>query len=80
MPVTVKKVDGFRVSTPGSVKAKNTTKAKALSQQRLLNAVEHNPNFAPRGTIKRNFGIKQRRGARQRTGFRQRSNFGIRKR
>ena len=41
MPVTVKKVDGYRVSTPGGVKAKHTTKAKAKAQERLLNAVEH---------------------------------------
>ena len=41
MPVTIKKVDGFRVSTPGGVKAKKTTKKKAKSQKRLLNAIEH---------------------------------------
>ena len=41
MPVKVKKVDGYRVSTPSGVKAKNTTKGKAEAQKRLLNAVEH---------------------------------------
>jgi len=41
MPVTVTKVDGYRVSTPGGVKAKSTTKKKAMSQKRLLYAVEH---------------------------------------
>jgi len=41
MPVTVKKIDGYRVSTPGGVKAKNTTKRKAMAQKRLLNAAEH---------------------------------------
>ena len=41
MPVTVKKVDGYRVSTPGGVKAKHTTARKAMAQRRLLNAVEH---------------------------------------
>lgn len=41
MPVKIKKVDGFQVSTPGSVKAKRTTKKKAVAQKRLLNAVEH---------------------------------------
>lgn len=41
MPVTVKKEDGYRVSTPGGTKAKNTTLAKAKAQKRLLNAVEH---------------------------------------
>jgi len=42
MPVTITKTDGsYRVSTPHGVKAKHTTKAKAESQERLLNAVEH---------------------------------------
>ena len=42
MPVTIRKVKGgHRVSTPGGVKAKSTTKTKAESQKRLLNAVEH---------------------------------------
>jgi len=41
MPVTIKKVDGYRVSTPHGVKAKHTTKKKAKAQKRLLNAVEH---------------------------------------
>lgn len=31
----------YRVSTPNGVHAKGTTKAKAESQQRLLNAVDH---------------------------------------
>ena len=42
MPVKIKKSDGgYRVSTPGGVKAKHTTKEKAEKQKRLLNAVEH---------------------------------------
>ncbi len=41
MPVKVRRVDGYRVTTPHGVKAKKTTKAKAESQKRLLNAVEH---------------------------------------
>jgi len=42
VPVKVKEVDGkFRVSTPNAVHAKGTTKEKAESQKRLLNAVEH---------------------------------------
>ena len=41
MPVTIKKVNGFRVSTPSGVKAKKTTKIKAKRQARLLRAVEH---------------------------------------
>ena len=41
MPVKVKKVDGYRVSTPHGVKAKKTTKKKVEAQKRLLKAVEH---------------------------------------
>jgi len=43
MPVKVKKAKkgGYRVSTPSGTKAKNTTKNKAMSQKRLLNAVDH---------------------------------------
>lgn len=50
MPVKVRKnkKGGYTVSTPGGTKAKNTTKAKAKAQQRLLNAIEHNPDFKPR--------------------------------
>ncbi len=47
MPVKIRKVDGFRVSTPGGVKAKRTTRKKAEAQKRLLNAVEH--GFKPTG-------------------------------
>lgn len=50
MPVTVKKVDGYQVSTPGGVKAKKTTKPKAEAQARLLYGVEHGwkPTGEPR--------------------------------
>lgn len=42
MPVSIKKTGNrYRVSTPGGVKAKGTTKTKATRQKRLLNAVEH---------------------------------------
>jgi len=51
MPVKIKKIDGYRVSTPGGVKAKHTTKAKAKKQERLLNAVEH--GWKPIGKKKR---------------------------
>jgi len=47
MPVKVCKVNGYRVSTPGGVKAKSTTKAKAMRQKRLLYGVEH--GFVPTG-------------------------------
>jgi len=47
MPVNVRKTKSgkFQVRTPGGVKARGTTKAKATSQQRLLNAIEH--GFVP---------------------------------
>ena len=49
MPVKVKKVrGGYRVSTPNMVHAKKTTKEKAKSQERLLNAIKHNPKFKSR--------------------------------
>lgn len=52
MPVSIHKTSGgYRVSTPGGVKAKRTTKAKAEAQKRLLNAVEH--GFKPTGKKKR---------------------------
>jgi hypothetical protein len=49
MPVKIakQKGGGYRVSTPNGVKAKHTTKGKAKAQERLLNAIEHNPNFHP---------------------------------
>jgi hypothetical protein len=51
MPVKLKSVGKgkVRVSTPGGVKAKATTPAKAKAQKRLLNAVEHGwkPTGAP---------------------------------
>jgi hypothetical protein len=49
MPVTTKSVGKGKVQvrTPGGVKAKATTPAKAARQKRLLNAVEH--GFKPTG-------------------------------
>lgn len=42
MPVSIKKMKkGYQVSTPSGVKAKSTTKKKAMAQKKLLNAVEH---------------------------------------
>lgn len=41
MPAKIRKVDGYRVSTPGGVKAKRTTKEKAKAQKRLLLGIEH---------------------------------------
>jgi len=47
MPVKISKTgkDSYRVSTPGGVKSKKTTKKKAEAQKRLLNAIDH--GFAP---------------------------------
>jgi len=51
MPVKiVKRGSGYRVSTPGGVKAKSTSKKKAEAQRRLLNAVENNPRRKSRGS------------------------------
>jgi len=54
MPVKVRKnkKGGYTVRTPGGVKAKNTTKAKAKKQKRLLNAVEHS-DWRPTGKKKK---------------------------
>ena len=51
MPVKIKKVGKgtYSVSTPGGTKAKGTTLKKAKSQERLLNALEHNPDWKPTG-------------------------------
>lgn len=50
MPVKITKTGkgGFKVATPSGIKSKNATKANAKAQKRLLNAIEHNPNFKPR--------------------------------
>lgn len=48
MPVTIKSNSkgGYSVSTPHGVKAKNTSYENAKAQERLLNGIEHNPEFA----------------------------------
>jgi len=48
MPVKMQKTKSgdFSVRTPGGVKAKHTTKEKALAQARLLNAIDH--GFKPK--------------------------------
>ena len=50
MPVKIKKLKSgkVRVSTPNGIKSRSTTPEKAKAQERLLNALEHNPNFKPR--------------------------------
>lgn len=52
MPVRITKLDGkYRVSTPGGIKSKGTTKKKAEAQERLLNAIDH--GWKPRGIRKK---------------------------
>ena len=53
MPVKMRRLKGggYRVRTPGGVKAKRTTKAKAIKQARLLRAIDH--GFKPAGRKKR---------------------------
>ena len=47
MPVKIRKAGKkYRVSTPGGVKAKGTTRGKAEAQKRLLDAIDH--GFKPR--------------------------------
>jgi hypothetical protein len=54
MPCSITKLNGkFRVSTPGGIKAKSTTRKKAEAQKRLLNAIDH--GFKPR----KNFGLNR---------------------
>lgn len=49
MPYTMQKKGAlYSVRTPHGVKSKGTTKEKALKQVRLLQAIEHDPNFKPR--------------------------------
>ena len=58
MPAKVRKNpdDGYSVSTPNLVHAKNTTKEKAEAQKRLLNALEH--GFVPGSTKGKHSGGK----------------------
>ena len=48
MPYTITKFDSsYKVTSPHGTKAKKTTKSKAKKQVRLLQAIEHSPNFTP---------------------------------
>lgn len=50
MPVKIRrKGKCYSVRTPGGIKAKCTTRHKAKAQERLLNAIDKNPDFRPRG-------------------------------
>lgn len=52
MPVSITQIDNkYQVATPGGIKAKATTKKKAKSQERLLNAVDH--GWKPTGLRKK---------------------------
>ena len=55
MPVSIKQTDGkYRVSTPGGVKSKGSTLRNAMSQKRLLYAVEHGwKSTGKKSTLKR---------------------------
>lgn len=65
MPVRVKKTDGYRVSTPGGVKARHTTRAKAQRQANLLRAVEHG-EWRPTGRPARDILARRARMRRRR--------------
>lgn len=58
MPVKIRKVNGYRVSTPGGVKAKSTTKGKAEAQRRLLRGVDH--GWKPTGKKGRKYKVLHR--------------------
>lgn len=51
MPYTMHKQPNglYTVRSPHGVKGRNMTKGKAQAQMRLLRAIEHNPDFKPRG-------------------------------
>lgn len=75
MPVTKRKINKgknkgkVRVSTPGGVKAKAATPANAAAQERLLNAIEHNPEFKPTGKKKvKRHGSKKKASSKKSTG------------
>ena len=58
MPVKITKVDGYRVSTPGGVKAKSTTKRKAEAQKRLLRGIDR--GWKPTGQKGRKYKVLHR--------------------
>ena len=49
MPYAMRKIDGYKVTSPHGVKAKKTTKKKGQAQMNLLRAVKHGwkPTGAP---------------------------------
>lgn len=55
MPYKTTKLKGgkVRVTSPNGVKSKGSTPANAKRQVRLLNAIEHDPDFKPREAMKK---------------------------
>lgn len=50
MPYKMEKTDGYKVVGPSGPKSKKgMTLRNAKRQMRLLQAIEHNPSFKPRG-------------------------------
>jgi hypothetical protein len=64
VPVKIEHADGeYKVSTPNMVHAKHTSFQKAMSQKRLLNAVEHGWTPGRRNsTVKKMSRMKQPKG------------------
>ena len=60
MPYRIKKVDGYKVTSPHGTKAKETTKKKAEAQVRLLRAVKHS-DWRPTGKPSKLYRKKKRR-------------------
>lgn len=63
MPVSIRKVNGFQVKTPGGVKAKHTTKGKAEAQRRLLHGIERGwkPTGKPSKILARRARVKRKK-------------------
>lgn len=50
MPVSIRRKGRcYQVRTPNRVHARCTSRKNAKAQERILNAVEHNPNWRPTG-------------------------------
>ncbi len=49
MPVKITRISKgrYRVSTPGGIKSKSTSKKNALAQERIINAAEAGHPFIP---------------------------------
>lgn len=62
MPATKRRLPNgnYQVRTPNGIHAKNTTKAKAEAQERLLNAVEYS-DWRPTGKKKKGYGIGKKK-------------------